>query len=152
MREKTKVVEINGKSYEIGRFTPQTGSWIANLLITTMLKSQKDGAPETQEESADDKVSAEEKAAGLVSILWLMASSDLPEATYARIQNHALLVCGQIHQEGAGATGIIKESGKWIATELQDDAPTISKLVTEALQFNIAPFFLEGVSNSAAQK
>lgn len=148
MRETTKELDLDGKRYQLRKMTPLVGSWISNVLISSSISaSSGSGSGESSEEF--NKLSPQDKAEAAVNALWLVAASRLSEDNYTKIQRYCLLVCSQYIQGGGAAVPIFREDGKFA---LEQEPAVVNRLILEALQFNIVPFFVVGPSNGAGRQ
>lgn len=120
MLEKTKEVEINKRRYQLHRFTAETGSWVAYMVMTKILPSWVGAA-----------LPATNKSGG----------AELSEEDFRKIQQYCLRYCFEI-SEGAPIR-VILDDGRWANPELAYDLPTVMALTTHALMFNLAPLFNE---------
>lgn len=146
MRENTKEVIVGESVYRLTKLSAETASRIFNLLMATVMKARQD-SPATTDETPEE-INPEVRAAGTIAFMWMLASTDLDEKVYARIQFQCLFSCALL--AGNATTPVRMVDGRWAVKELESDAPAVNQLVTEVLQFNIAPFFLGGASSAAA--
>lgn len=147
MRETTKEIELSdGARYRLTKLPAETASRIFNLLMATVMKARQNSG-EASEEPPED-TDPEKRAAGTVAFMWMLASADLDEKAYTRVQFQCLYSCARL--DGDSTVPVRMADGRWAAKELENDAPAVNRLVTEVLQFNIAPFFLGGASSAAA--
>jgi hypothetical protein len=76
-----------------------------------------------------------------------MAPSHLTETQYRAVQKHALAVCGYYISPEVPVPNPVRmaDGVRWADTALEDNPPDVAELVTQALQFSIAPFFATGL-------
>ncbi|HEX4209511.1 MAG TPA: hypothetical protein VHY56_03895 [Candidatus Binataceae bacterium] len=123
MPEPTKDVQINGASYQIGRFTARDGSWILMQILTKMLPS-----------AVANQLNG---MGGLAS-----GRSAMSEEEFASLQGHALAVCRRY--ENGVPMPVFLRPNTWAIKELEYDVVTVLGLTVNALAFNLSPFFKEG--------
>lgn len=154
MRILTKDITIGDGRYQLVKMPADTACWINNLLVAVMMKSQTGTNAETNPEQEAElaKLSPEERANGLVAVLWLNAAVELSEEAYKRVQNRALMACRAYDANGALSV-VLMPDGRWatkgLPVDLAQDGKTVNELVTEAIRFNIAPFFTPAESSEA---
>lgn len=144
--EKTKDTTIRGQRYEIGRMSPLTASLLRSWLVRVAVNlASKDPSPDAppQPEIADKVKHAE----GMVGMLWLMASQELGRENYSQAQTYALQVCKAFSNEDVPPIPVLMADGKRFTGALGDDPVAVDELITASLQFNVAPFFIEAMSN-----
>lgn len=148
MRE-TKEIELPDKTrYRLDKLSAPVASRIFNLLMSAVMKAQAGagggGGDGPEEPEAVDR---EERAKAQVGLMWLLASTALDDDQYAKIQGQCLASCALL--DGAATVPVRMADGRWAVKALEYDAPAVNRLVLEALQFNIAPFFLVALSQAA---
>lgn len=148
MSEKTKDVLISGRRYTISKMTPETGCLIHSLLVnvaTQFAMSQQSVTTESQPSAQPTNL--QEKAEGTVKFLWLMSPAHLSEAQYRMVQKHALAVCGYYISPEVPVPNPVRmaDGVRWADNALEDDPAGVMELITQALQFCIAPFFASGL-------
>ena len=153
MRVITKDITIGNDRYQLVKMSAQTASWISNLLVANSLLNAR---PSTSNESSEPseempEMKPEEKAYAAVGSLWLLCGASLAEDVYKRIQNCCLMACRQYDSNGT-LLAVLMQDGRFVSKDLENDAPTVNRLIMEAMQFNIAPFFIESASPEANPK
>jgi hypothetical protein len=146
--EATKDIDLDGAKYRVGRMTAMVASRIFNLLMTSSIKASTEAKVIDTSEKSSEMEPTEENANGMVAFLWISCTNSLDEDQYAKIQNQCLLVCSRYENDSPLPVKMV--DGRWAMKDLEKDALTVNRLVTEALQFNISPFFLAGLSKAAA--
>lgn len=149
MNEQFKDIVIGDRRYRIKKMDALPASRIHNWILS--------GASKLAQESKDNqaepesKLTPEQKAEGLVVGVWIMASTLFSEELCEKTQIHCLQCCQQFPLESTEAppTPVMMSDGRWVTQDLKTDSVTVNKLVLETLKFNISPFFLGSISNSA---
>lgn len=147
MRETSKEVEVGGERYRLHKMPVEASTRIHNMLMAIAFKARDGSAGDSAPEP--DEATAEERADAMVATLWMLASAEMEEKTYARVQHQCMLACSRLGGDGSLAPVKILD-GRWAFEELKHDGPTVDRLVVEVLQFNIAAFFLARLSRLAA--
>jgi hypothetical protein len=147
----SKEINIGSQRFRIIRMTPLVGSRIINVLFSAM-SSLHNGSPaeEVKNDVAEfEAMPAEEKAKASISAMWVAAASVVSSDKYEEIQKNCLRCC-QLYPSSDTDTPIpmMMASGRWAVPE--PEITVVSQLITEALQFNLAPFFTESALKSAA--
>jgi hypothetical protein len=127
--DNTSTVEINGSSYQIGRFTAEAGSWILLQVLPKVTNAFV---------FAQGAQTADQFSIGLISQI-IGQFSSLDEDAFRRIQQHALAVCRRI--ENGVPMPIFVPPNKWAIKELEYDTLSVMALTAHALVFNLSPFF-----------
>lgn len=65
---------------------------------------------------------------------------NMSEDDFANLQTHCLQVCQRMDAHGIPMP-LMTGDGRWAYPELEYDLVTVSKLMKEALEFNLTPFF-----------
>lgn len=138
---RTTVVSINEQDYQVRRMTAAVGSYIWQLLMAACFKASQSmpsaAAEEPSTKPAEEKP-AEEKLRGLCAIAFM----HLDFKDYEFIQTNALKVISSM--EDAGGTSVpipvMTDSGQWANTEIADDLMLVTRLMVEALVFNLSSF------------
>lgn len=142
MMQTTKETQINGKSYQIESMDADTGSWLLMKLVDSLrkvLSGVDDSTPDQNvtEVSQDQK---EQAAFGLIQAMLM----NLDRQLFTEVQKEALRVCKQYAAVGDKevAMPVLMASGKFAIPELKNDISTVMQLTSQALYFNLSPFFL----------
>lgn len=147
---KRKDVEIDGKKYQVEKLDAVTASWILNSLVAASAEMQRPA--DTSTASVPDKVATltakerEDMAQATVALMWTMAGSKLPIDKYRYIQQTALQACFWQSADSPTTTTfepVMMRDGRWANRELSDNVKTVTRLITEVLQFNLSAVFLE---------
>ena len=127
-RETKKIVEIQGRKFEIRSFDAFTGSYIAFTLMEKMLPM-----------GMEAKVMNAVKADGGDAAVSLPSRAIMSKADFIAFQRDVLSVVGEVLP---GRTApIINENGSWGVEDIADNAILVIMLTIHALVFNIAGFF-----------
>jgi hypothetical protein len=142
VREKTKIVSINGMDYELRRFPANVGSFIVMQILGAGISRQSDEA--TQAPPQNQPRQKGEDIARAVTTAALMQAT---EEFHNLLVGKCIRYCGRM--EGTGAIPICT-SGGTLLPDLADDLTFILKLVVEMCAFNFADFFDQGGMRPAA--
>jgi len=127
-RETKKIVELQGRKFEIRSFDAFTGSYIAFTLLEKMLPM-----------GMEAKVMNAVKADGGDAAVSLPSRAIMSKADFIAFQRDVLSVVGEVLP---GRTApIINENGSWGVEDIADNAILVIMLTIHALVFNIAGFF-----------
>lgn len=127
-RETKKIVELQGRKFEIRSFDAFTGSYIAFTLLEKMLPM-----------GMEAKVMNAVKADGGDAAVSLPSRAIMSKADFIAFQRDVLSVVGEVLP---GRTApIINENGSWGVEDIADNAMLVIMLTIHALVFNIAGFF-----------
>jgi len=150
MRQLTREVTLGTWRFEVTKMSAQTASWLSNLLVANSLTNGPRSQPQATPEAAtpETTLTPEEQAAGAVGTLWLLCGSTLDEERYKRVQQCALASCRILDPDG-NPSAVVMQDGRFTSKDLESDAPTVNKLIAEALTFNLACFFAAGSSAPA---
>lgn len=128
-RQTQKVVEIQGRKFEIRSFDAFTGSYIAFTLMEKML-------PMGMEAKLMNAVRAEGEDAPPIS---LPNRALMSKAEFIAFQKDVLSVVGEVLP---GRTApLLNENGSWGVEDVADNAMLVIMLTIHALVFNISGFF-----------
>lgn len=126
-KQKTKVVEINGGKYRLGKLDARSASYLAFKLAAVI-------APAFGKNKGSS--SLEDVASAI---------PDIPRKEFDEMQTMLLkTVC--ILKEVNGndiPSPVLKESGAFADEDLAYDSVTVMKLTVQALVFNVGSFFSE---------
>jgi hypothetical protein len=153
MRPKTKEVSIGEYQCRVGKLDACSAAWVLGVLMAVVAdqRRRQPQAPEQQapEPPPKDAAAREEMARGVVGALWLTAGSALDRERYRDVQQGCLRVCSA-RNDGGLFEPVVAADGRWSRKDIGDDAPAVHRLILEALQFNLSPFFLDDASSGAA--
>ena len=128
-RETKKIVEIQGRKFEIRSFDAFTGSYIAFTLMAKML-------PMGMEAKVMNALRAEGKD---VDALPTPNRALMSKGEFIAFQRDVLSVVGEILP---GRTApLFNDNGSWGVEDVADNAMLVIMLTIHALVFNIAGFF-----------
>lgn len=127
--------------------------WLDIAAVNYARKDVASGMASKVKEATNEEVSKltpEEQADGSVAFVWMLAADSLSEDTIIKIQNYALRCCSVYDDQVSVFIPLLMPSGQWTgqALYLEQDALTVGDLITKALQFNLSPFFLRGLTQS----
>jgi len=148
MRPKTKDLEISGTAYRLGKLDAMTGVWIRDLLVAATLTKQQEAPdskvpdrPPVAEENPFGRLDPEERGNQIVAMMWITAGASLEEAVYRRVQVCCLRTVSYLAAGSTVAQPVIMVDGRFTLPALEDDLTAVSRLILEALQFNLSPLF-----------
>lgn len=127
-RETKKIVEIQGRKFEIRAFDAFTGSYIAFTLMEKMLPM-----------GMEAKVMNAVKADGGDASVSLPIRALMSKGEFIAFQRDVLSVVGEVLP--ARTAPLFNENGSWGVTDIEDNAMLVILLTIHALVFNIAGFF-----------
>jgi hypothetical protein len=154
-----KNITIGSRHFQIRKMTPLIASRIHSWFVYIAVKIAQESMRQSSSaemtaaiESAEKETpeNPQELAEARVKFIWFQAPGALSEEACEKIQQHALNVCTYLTAESIGAYApLTMANGKWADASLEDDAVTVSDLITEALIYSIAPFFLKGLPKTS---
>lgn len=127
-RETKKIVEIQGRKFEIRSFDAFTGSYIAFTLMEKMLPM-----------GMEAKVMNAVKADGGDAAVSLPSRALMSKGEFIAFQRDVLSVVGEVLP--ARTAPLFNENGSWGVADIEDNAMLVILLTIHALVFNIAGFF-----------
>lgn len=127
-RETKKIVEIQGRKFEIRSFDAFTGSYIAFTLMEKMLPM-----------GIEAKVMNAVKADGGDAAVSLPSRALMSKGEFIAFQRDVLSVVGEVLP--ARTAPLFNENGSWGVADIEDNAMLVIMLTIHALVFNIAGFF-----------
>ena len=127
-RETKKIVEIQGRKFEIRAFDAFTGSYIAFTLMEKMLPM-----------GMEAKVMNAVKADGGDAAVSLPSRALMSKGEFIAFQRDVLSVVGEVLP--ARTAPLFNENGSWGVVDIEDNAMLVIILTIHALVFNIAGFF-----------
>jgi hypothetical protein len=147
-----KDVIVNQKRYQISKMKADIGSWLLFKLIDSLRKimqadTTNEPVQEQVEQTDEQKKIAAEGAANAAIKVMLM---NLDEELFAKVQKHALGVCGQYAAVGEEEVvlPVLMANGTFAIPELATDIQTVVFLTSQSLFANLSPFFLNGGFNN----
>jgi hypothetical protein len=141
-----KNIEVREQSFRLNRMTATDADWIKNLLLMGMMKDQRAQETDAAPNAELEKLTPEQKADGLISVLWLKGGMALDEDRYRSIQTRCLFTCSRVN--GDALSPVMMVDGRWTDADLKTDAQRVSDIILEVLKFNLQPFFLDGASSA----
>ena len=150
MNEKTKIVEVNGASYQLRRFAPDVGSFIVMQIIGAGLKGVSEGpAP-----SADSVTPKAEQPSGEDLVRAVVFSAFLRGLDFDMhrfVQTKCLALCSRMEPQGDQLVPMPLMTALGVAIpELREDMELVMKLEIAVLVFNFTDFFAGGGLNALA--
>lgn len=127
-RETKKIVEIQGRKFEIRSFDAFTGSYIAFTLMQKMLPM-----------GIEAKVMNAVKSDGGDAAVSLPSRALMSKGDFIVFQRDVLSVVGEVLP--ARTAPLFNENGSWGVADIEDNAMLVIMLTIHALVFNIAGFF-----------
>jgi len=147
MHQKTTEVPLSGHTYQIRRMLPDVGSYIWQKLMAGCFKAQQANA--NDDAVAQDEVpAAQPPAADRLRILCGMAFMYLDFEAFAFVQNSCMKVTSRV--EEAGPIPVMSYDGRWSVPDLEYNPFLVTKLMTEALVFNLSDFLSESEAPKTA--
>lgn len=141
MSARSKVVELNGRRFELRRLPPEQGSFILMKMMGVGMRTaakETDGrAPQTQQEVEVPVIDSETKVKALAFSVF---SGELGFDDFKFIQN-ACLHCVSVVNEAALPIPLVNDFGEWTDKELSEDVGLVMRLTSEVLVFCFAGFF-----------
>jgi hypothetical protein len=137
MHEKTKMVDVEGGSYQLRKMTPDVGGYIWQKLMQAVFKAGQDSVPREEDESAIAAAKArpaEDRVKGICALAFM----GLSIADYRFVQNSSMKVVSRI--ENDVPMPVMADDGRWAATDIADNPFLVTKLMTETLAFNLSSF------------
>lgn len=141
MTEKTKLVTVRDRQYQLRKMLPDVGSFIYLRMIGAVYNNkvaQDSGEAQPAEPEVKPKP---EETARLVCGVAFMRGLSFEDLQFT--QRHAMMVVSLMEDMAGTLTPmpVMTDSGKWANPELKDDAALVQELTMEALVFNLAGFF-----------
>ena len=127
-RETKKIVEIQGRKFEIRSFDAFTGSYIAFTLMEKMLPM-----------GMEAKVMNAVKADGGDAAVSMPSRALMSKGEFIAFQRDVLSVVGEVLP--ARTAPLFNENGSWGVADIEDNAMLVILLTIHALVFNVAGFF-----------
>lgn len=154
MQARTKVVELQGKRYQLRRLPPDVGSFIFMRMMNINLRlsqeeeerqasksqyAKTDTAPQKPKESPA-KPTGE---AQVRALSFIVLSGGIPFEDFQFIQRSCLKVIGRIdtNQGVEFPIPIMTDSGQWADMDVADDIGLTMNLTTEVLVHSFESFF-----------
>lgn len=151
MKEKTKVVEIDGTHYQIRRFAPAVGSFLLMRIIGAGIKG--DGAEDSvngKEASSEPKgeVPGGEDLARAVIFAAFLRGLDFDMHQF--VQERCMQICSRLEGADNLPMPLVNAGGIWAIKDVADDTALVMRLMVEALAWNFTDFFATGGLNALA--
>jgi hypothetical protein len=139
MHEAHKIVPIDGHSYRLGRLTAAVGGYIWQRLLAAIYKARETAKPEqepTKEDEAKPKPPVEDRMRTICGMTFMFLSFE----DYQFVQRHCMAVVARKEPDPAGYLDIQLTDGRWAVPEIESNPFLVTKLMTEVLVWNLAPF------------
>lgn len=138
--EPLREVTIGESVYHVGRFSSKTGSWVLMRMMKAfrdLIKSLEDDG--TEGSTDDGRGETQQFSESLLQTLL----SELDADEYERVQKHALSVVTLLDYVGEKQFNqpIIRPSGMFAISKLNDDIAAVSTLTSQSIFANLWPFF-----------
>lgn len=131
-RETKKIVELQGRKFEIRSFDAFTGSYIAFTLMEKMLPM-----------GVEEKVTKTLQAEGTdVSTIAPVNRALMSKGEFISFQRDCLSVVGEVLP--ARTAPVLNANGSWGVEDIADNTMLVLLLTIHALVFNISGFFTGG--------
>lgn len=131
-RETKKIVELQGRKFEIRAFDAFTGSYIAFTLMEKMLPM-----------GVEDKVAKTLQAEGKdVDTMIPTNRALMSKGEFMAFQRDCLSVVGEVLP--ARTAPILNANGSWGVDDIENNTMLVLLLTIHALVFNVASFFTDG--------
>lgn len=152
MSAKTKIVELSGARYQLGKMAPDVGSFILMSMIGAGIKAGNLGGESSQTPPqggrAAETVSAEPRGEDMVrAVAFAAFLRGLDYEQHRFIQQKCLAICSRMEGEPEMPMPIVSGT-TWAIPEIRDDISLVMKLEIEALVFNLSDFFDAGGLNT----
>jgi hypothetical protein len=145
LQPKTTNVTVNEQEYQLSKMTPAVGSYIWQLLMAACFKAQQVISVQTeavQEAAIPDKTTPTERLRGLCGISFMQLDFD----KYEFIQTNCMKVVARVEVLAGNAPvpmPLMTYDGRWAVPEVADNLMLVTRLMTEALVFNLSSFLAE---------
>lgn len=147
MKEKSKIVEIDGTRYQVRRLMPDVGSHILSTILTAGLRGARGMSSAEEASPSVGEQKAEPPVEDVVRVMVLAACGEMDFATRRFIQTKCLAVCSRMESANDGPElpmPIVNDAGVWAITEIRDNLSLVLRLEMEALVFNLSDFLEKG--------
>ena len=138
MHDETKSVTIDEANYQLRRMTPAVGSYIWQLLMKAVYKSQEGQKEDvTQPAPLPDamKPSNEERLRGMCGVAFMFLGFD----DFQFVQRNCMLKLSR-EEATAGYLPVMADDGRWANKELEQNPFLVTRLMVEVLAFNLSSF------------
>ena len=150
MKEKTRNVVVGNETYQLTKWDPRTAVWVRDVLFLAQLEKLGSLTPPPSNSGEPPKPAEEPTPAQLAQMLWATGGPQLKHAEYSEIQNAALRSASR--QQAGQYLPLLHASGSILPQEpIADDAVAVERLVSEAIQFNLSPFFAPAAASTQPQ-
>lgn len=146
MQARTTTTEVNGVSYQLRRMTPAVGSYIWQRLMAAAFKAaQQAGEAAMQTAESEDPNTPQPSPADRLRSLCAVAYMQLEFKDHEFMQTACMKVISRVETIGdvESAIPIMQQDGTWAAPDIADNPFLVTKLMTEAIVFNLASFLAE---------
>ena len=146
MQSRSKVVELNGKKFELRRLPPEEGSFIFMRILGVSMKMRSDiPTPKTEEAAGSADLPKATGEMQVKALAFAVFSGGMGFSDFKFIQNACMRVVS-LHNEAGLPMPVMTDDGTWTADgkDLADDVGMVMKLTSEVLVFCFADFFEGG--------
>lgn len=155
MKEKNKLITIDGAQYQIGRFSAQVGSWIlgrtlnagARDAIEKMKALGEDFKPSGPAQPAPEPVDVETQIRRMTTSAF--GAMSLEERS--TIQQKCIEKCSRMEGPENDMPMPLANGNGVIRGDISDDLQLVLRLEMEVLIFNFSDFFEQGGFNALLQ-
>jgi hypothetical protein len=148
MHDKTKIVEVAGRRWQLARLAPVDGSYIWQRLMAASIRAQaaNQDAPAMEPEAEAKAAEAIKKAApeDRLRSIYGVASMYLTYEDTGFIQRKAMAAVSRMEQlpgdSEARPMAAQLADGRWAVPELAEDPFLVTQLTLEVLVWNLAGF------------
>lgn len=139
---RTTIVELEGQRYQINKMTPKVGSYLWQKFVAAGFKAQQAfGGKETPADPNDPvtkELSPEEKMRGVCAV----SLTQLDFEDYGFVMREAMRVVWR--DAATDVPGqfipVMSDDGRWSFPDMEVNPMLVTRLMTEALVFNLASF------------
>jgi hypothetical protein len=135
----TRDVVIGRNRFQIVQMNAAIGSWLLFKLIDSLRKIAVEVAQDNTQPT-NGEVDKDAAASALIQAMLMT----LDREAFEEVQREALRVCGQYALVGEKETvlPVLMANGSFAIPELRNDIAAVVTLTSNALHFNLSPFFL----------
>ncbi len=136
-----KDVVIGENQYSIGLMSAADGSWIFSTFVKRYRTFQESQPAAVQVQSTGDVPAVPPEVGFAMTAQFLI--EQLSREELAEVQKMCLATCGRYSTKTGIpiAMPILFKDGRFAASDLEHDGPTVLELTKQSIAFNIAPFF-----------
>jgi len=143
MSTKTKLITIEGRGFQISKFTPLVGIVIAKTFLAKVLPVFQGFLPMIKKAIAGDTESAEDLLANIDQFLNFDALSvaldKVSPSDLEYVMNRSLMCCHELLS--AGPAQVLNPDGSYGVPDVEDDIVLALRLVCESVMWGLGDFF-----------